>query len=79
MRAAGARGRIILVGAMRDVELLRRFEDDQIRMSPPDYHEGLRIFEELWRHAVRLGALPLKDPLEGIENDVHLAGKLRVR
>ncbi len=58
--------------------MLRRFEDDQIRASAPDYEAGLRVFEALWQEAVRLGVLPLADPLEGIENDVRLAEMLRV-
>jgi hypothetical protein len=42
----------------RDLDLLRRFEDEQIRRSPPDYQAGLLVFEALWRHSVSLGALP---------------------
>ena len=64
---------------VRNPELIRRFEDEQARRSPPDYRANLRIFEELWKHAHRLGALPLRDPLEGIENDLRLARMLRVR
>jgi len=63
---------------MKPAEVLRRFEDDQIRASAPDYEAGLQIFEALWREAVELGTLPLEDPLDGIEVDVHLAEMLRV-
>ncbi len=63
---------------MRDADALRKFEDDQIRSSAPDYATGLRIFEALWQEAVDLGVLPSKDPLEGIEIDLRLAERLRV-
>lgn len=56
--------------------MLRKFEDDQIRASAPDYETGLRVFEALWQEAVKLGVLPLADLLEGIESDVHLAEML---
>ena len=63
---------------MKDIEMLRRFEDEQTRASAPGYEDGLRIFEALWREGVELGVLPLEDPLDGIEMDVQLAEMLRV-
>jgi len=35
--------------------------------------ERLRIFEAMWKEAMLLGVLPLKDPLEGIEVDIRIA------
>lgn len=66
-------------GVIRDPDMVRRFEDELIRQSPPNFAENLRIYEALWEHAHRLGALPLRDPLEGIEADIELAEALRVR
>lgn len=60
-------------------ELVRRFEDEEMRRSPADYHAGLAIFEALWEHACRLGVLPPSDPLEGLDTVVRLAGALNVR
>lgn len=62
-----------------DPELVRRFEIEEIRRVPADYHAGLAVFEALWEHGCRLGVLPLSDPLEGIETVVRLAGALSVR
>lgn len=62
-----------------DPELVRRFEIEEIRRAPADYHAGLAVFEALWEHGCRLGVLPLSDPLEGIETVVRLAGALSVR
>ena len=64
---------------IRNPDLVRRFEDDLARESPLDYHANLAIFEAMWEHARKLGALPACDPLEGIELDIRLAGALNVR
>ena len=45
----------------------------------PDYFRNLTIFEELYREARALGVLPVKDPLEGIDTDIRLAGILNVQ
>ena len=63
----------------KNLSLVKDFEKAQLRKQPPDYFRQLRIFEALYREAVQLGVLPLKDPLEGIEVDVHLATVLNVR
>ncbi len=49
------------------------FERELIRSRKADYWENLRIVEALYREAVLLGALPLKDPLEGLEVDIRIA------
>ena len=63
----------------KNASLVKDFEKAQLRKQPPDYFRQLRIFEALYREAMQLGALPLKDPLEGIEVDIHLATVLNVR
>jgi hypothetical protein len=53
---------------------LRRFEDSFIRAQGNLSHEkALQIFEALWAEGVRLGVLPPKEPLEGIETDITIA------
>ena len=59
--------------------LLEAFEKAQMRNSPPDYFKHLRIYQALYEEAKQLGVFPLKDPLEGIEVDIHLAMVLNVR
>lgn len=61
---------------VRKPDLVREFEREQIRRSAPNFHENLWIFEELFKEAWSLGAFPLRDPLEGIENDIKLARTL---
>lgn len=60
-------------------EKLRQFEDDFIRKHPPDYCRNLQLYEAMYEEAVRLGALPMKDPLENIEWKIEFARKLNVR
>ncbi len=60
----------------RAIEL---FENSLILRSIADYQRNLQIFEALYREACSLGVLPLKDPLDGIETDIHLARIMNVR
>ena len=60
-------------------EMIREFEDEQLRRNPADFHSGLRVFEALWEHAVTMKVLPPADPLEGLEVDLRLAEALNVR
>jgi hypothetical protein len=53
--------------------LLAEFERAYTASEKPDYFEGLKIFEAMWKEGLLLGVLPLKDPLEGIEVDVRIA------
>ena len=47
---------------IKNREYLEAFED-----------RNLEIYEALWQQAVTLGIFPLKDPYDGVEDDVHLA------
>jgi hypothetical protein len=59
--------------------LLREFEESQLRKEAPDYHRNLKVFEALYQEARLLGIFPLKNPLDGIEVDVHLARVINVQ
>ena len=59
--------------------MLKSFEHSVARQDRPDFHRNLRIVEDLYLEARVLGVFPLKDPLDGIEVDVRLAGVLNVR
>jgi len=54
-------------------EKLRSFEDERIRSEKVDVEQNLRILDALYEEALMLGALPLKDPLEGIEVKIRVA------
>jgi len=58
---------------IKDARLLAEFEDIELSKEKSDYLSALRIFEAMWKEAVLLGVLPLKDPLEGIEVDIKIA------
>ena len=52
---------------------LQKFELDFLRKERPDIVRNLHIAEALYREAVALGAIPLKNPLDGIEVDLRIA------
>ena len=58
---------------IKDAGFLREFEREYIRNEKLTYQEALAVFEAMWREGLALGALPLKDPLEGIEVDIRIA------
>ena len=64
---------------IRNPALLESFEKSLARRQHSDYRQNLRIFESLYLEARSLGVLPLKDPLDGIEVDVRLAGVIHAR
>jgi len=63
---------------IQNARLLEELNKAQMRATPPDYFQNLLVFEALYREASALGMLPLKDPMEGIENDIRLARILNV-
>ncbi len=52
---------------------LRELEAARAMAEKVDVEQNLRILDALYEEAVMLGALPPKDPLEGIEDKVYLA------
>jgi hypothetical protein len=58
---------------IKDSKLVAEFEENELKKEKPDYRKALRLFEEMWKEAMLLGVIPLKDPLEGIEVDVKIA------
>jgi hypothetical protein len=59
---------------IKNPQMLRKFEDSFIRARGNLFHEkALKLFEAMWAEGVRLGTLPSKEPLEGIETDITVA------
>jgi len=58
---------------IKETKLLAEFEESELRKEKPDYASALRLFEAMWKEAMLLGVLPLKDPQEGIEVDIKIA------
>jgi hypothetical protein len=51
----------------------REFEDRLVASTPLDVRRNFQIQQWLYEHAVKLGAFPLRDPLEGLETKIHMA------
>ena len=62
---------------IKDAKTVKIFEDDFIKEKGKlSYQQSLDIIESLWDEGVTLGVLPPKEPLEGIEVDIKIAGIL---
>ncbi len=61
---------------IRNKEYLEEFENQLLMGETLDLERNLEIYEALWREAVELGVFPLKDPLDGVEDDIRLARML---
>lgn len=53
--------------------LFEQFEQELVKKNKPDYHQNMEIFEGMYKEAVYLNAIPLKDPLDGLEVDIKIA------
>jgi hypothetical protein len=54
-------------------EELQKFERDLLRKSKVNIIQNFRIVEALYREAVALRIIPMKDPLDGLEVDIKIA------
>jgi hypothetical protein len=52
---------------------LLKFERDFLRKEKVDMARNFHMMEALYKEAVTLGAIPLKNPLDGIEVDLKIA------
>ncbi len=58
---------------IKDAKLLAELDDELLKREKLDYAAALRILDAMWDEGCKLGVLPLKDPLEGIEVDIRIA------
>ncbi len=61
---------------IRRTQLLDDFEREQLR-QPLTLEQKLRIYDGMLAEARQLGVIPLKDPLDGIEEDLRRARTFR--
>jgi len=61
---------------IKNKEHLEAFEKRLTAEEKVDFFKNLEIYEALWRQAMSLGVFPLKDPYDGLEDDIRLAGIL---
>jgi len=57
---------------IKDKEYWEKFENS-LPVKEMTLEEKLELYDQMFKWAVEIGALPLKDPLEGIEKDIKLA------
>ena len=59
---------------IKNPELFREFEDrltrDEGKLS---FEQSIKLFTSLWNEGVKLGVLPPREPLEGIDVDIKIA------
>lgn len=64
---------------IRSTDILDKFEADfisgRLGVGKLSRKAASRIFEGMWKEAVRLGVFPSKNPLEGIDVDIKIARK----
>ncbi len=59
---------------VRRPDIIRKFEDDLARKEGRvPYARAIKIVTSLWQEGRALGVFPGKNPLEGIEVDIHMA------
>jgi hypothetical protein len=58
---------------VKNSQKLQAFEAARTRAEKVDVEQNLRILDALYEEALMLGALPPKDPLEGIEVKIRIA------
>ena len=63
---------------IKNAKLVDIFEKQFLKSESIDFNQNLRIYEALYREACALNVLPLKDPLEGLEEKILLARALDV-
>ena len=52
---------------------LQEFNKKLLKKEKVDIKQNFRIVEALYREAIALGAIPLTDPLDGIQIDIKIA------
>jgi hypothetical protein len=59
---------------IKNPDLLKKLENEFARNEGRlNYRQSLKLFTDMWNEGVRLGILPPKDPLEGLEVDIKIA------
>ena len=61
---------------IKNANYLEEFEKEFIAGQKNDLLKNLEIYEAMWEMAKALGVFPLKDPYDGVEDDIRLAGIL---
>lgn len=58
---------------IKNHKLIEKFEKNLIKTEKIDITRNFQIIDALYFEAVELGIFPLKNPLDGIDNDIRIA------
>lgn len=58
---------------VKDIVLLQKFEDEQTVKDNMTLEQKLNLLNSIYSFAVKLGTLPPKDLMEGIETKIKIA------
>lgn len=58
---------------IRNSFLIKELEKKILTKKELSFKEALKIYESMYDEAVKFGALPPKDPMEGIKVDIKIA------
>lgn len=59
---------------IKNPDLLKKLDDGfSLHEGRLSYYHSIKVFTDMWNEGVKLGVLPPKEPLEGIEVDIRVA------
>jgi len=58
---------------IKNHKLIEKFEKNLIKTKKIDITRNFQIIGAMYDEAVELGIFPLKNPLDGIDNDIKIA------
>ena len=59
---------------IKNVEVFEKFEKNFVKeRGHLPFKHAMKLFSDMWNEGLRLGVLPPKEPLEGIEVDIKIA------
>ncbi|MBN8572032.1 MAG: hypothetical protein J0M18_20620 [Ignavibacteria bacterium] len=58
---------------VKNPEILKNFEEEYIKNDKRTPLERIKKYDEMYNFAILSGAIPKKNPLEGIEEKIKLA------
>ena len=58
---------------IKNYKLIEKFEKNLIKTGKIDITRNFQIIDAMYNEAVEIGILPLKNPLDGIDNDIRIA------
>ena len=61
---------------IKNRQKLEQFERNLLRTEKLSYEQAMALYESLFQEAVTLGVINSDNILEGIENDIRIAGIL---